>query len=100
MMSTLSNEAGLSVRYTNHCIRAPASTGLKRSGVDDLSIMSVTGHRNVKTLESYIGGPTEQQRSELSHTLQRAAIADKSALVFKSSCGENLEHEPTVTRTQ
>jgi hypothetical protein len=71
MMSTISNEAGLSVRYTNHCIMATVATGSKGSGVDDLSIMSVTGHRNVKSLESYIAGPTEQQRRELSHTLRR-----------------------------
>ena len=94
------NEVGSSVRYTNHCIRATVATGLKRTGVDDLSIMSVTGHRNVKSLESYIAGSTEQQRRELSHTLHRVASADKSALVSKSSCGQNLEHEPTVTRTQ
>jgi site-specific recombinase XerD len=83
MMSTISNEAGLSVRYTNHCIMATVATGLKGSGVDNLSIMSVTGHRNVKSLESYIAGPTEQQRRELSHTLQRVASADKSALGLK-----------------
>ena len=70
MISTISNEAGVSVRYANHCIKATVATGLKRSGVDDLSIMIVTGHRSVKSLESYIAGPTEQHRRELSHTLE------------------------------
>jgi hypothetical protein len=41
---------------------ATVATGSKGSGVDDLSIMSVTGHRNVKSLESYIAGPTEYRR--------------------------------------
>ncbi|CAC5398334.1 unnamed protein product [Mytilus coruscus] len=45
MMSRISEEAGLSIRYTNHCLRATVATGLKKSGVDDRAIMSVTGHR-------------------------------------------------------
>lgn len=40
------------------------ATGLKRCGVD-LRIMPVKGHRNVKSLEIYIDGPTEQQRMDL-----------------------------------
>ncbi|CAC5390097.1 unnamed protein product [Mytilus coruscus] len=62
MMSRISEEAGLSIRYTNHCLRATVATGLKRAGVDDRAVMSVTGHRNVKSLDSYIEGPTDKQR--------------------------------------
>ncbi|CAG2246159.1 unnamed protein product [Mytilus edulis] len=32
MMSRISDEAGLSIRYTNHCMRATVATGLKRAG--------------------------------------------------------------------
>ncbi|CAC5381730.1 unnamed protein product [Mytilus coruscus] len=32
MMSRISEEAGLSIRYTNHCLRATVATGLKKSG--------------------------------------------------------------------
>lgn len=46
--------------------RSAVATGLNRCGVDDLSIMPVTGQRNIKSLqESYIDGPTEQQRMDL-----------------------------------
>ncbi|CAC5396305.1 unnamed protein product [Mytilus coruscus] len=31
MMSRISEEAGLSIRYTNHCLRATVATGLKRA---------------------------------------------------------------------
>ena len=44
MMGRLSTEAGVSRRYTNHCIRATVATGLTNNGMDVLSIMAVTGH--------------------------------------------------------
>lgn len=69
-MARISKTAGLSKRYTNHCIKATVATGLKKAGVDLLSIMSVTGHRNVKSLDSYIEGPTDQDRRQLSANLQ------------------------------
>lgn len=53
MMSRMSVEAGLSRRYTNHCIRATVVNGLKRAGVDLLSIMAVTGHKAFKSFEYY-----------------------------------------------
>jgi site-specific recombinase XerD len=45
-MGHLLTSAGLSKRYTDHCIRATVATGLKHKGIDLLSIKSVTGHRN------------------------------------------------------
>lgn len=56
-MGHLSTSGGLFKRYANHCIRATVATGLKHKGIDLLSIMSVTGHRNVKFLDSYIQAP-------------------------------------------
>jgi site-specific recombinase XerD len=38
-MGHLSTSAGLSKRYTNHCIRATVATGLKQKGIDLLSII-------------------------------------------------------------
>jgi hypothetical protein len=79
MMTKISLQAGLSRRYTNHCIKATVATGLKHAGIDVLSIMSVTGHRNVKSLDSYIEGPSDQQRRSLSATLQSFADAEISS---------------------
>ena len=36
MSRMIYSTTGLSVQYTNHCIRATVATGLKRCGVDDL----------------------------------------------------------------
>jgi len=76
MMAKISLQAGLSRRDTNHCIKTTVATGLKHAGVGVLSIMSVTGHRNVKSLDSYIEGPSDQQRRSLSATLQSFANAE------------------------
>ncbi|VDI18352.1 Hypothetical predicted protein [Mytilus galloprovincialis] len=65
MMARISKTAGLSKRYTNHYIKATVAIGLKKAGVDLLSIMSVTGHRNVKSLDSYIEGSTYQDHRQL-----------------------------------
>ena len=50
----MSDEAGLSKRYTNHCIRAIVASTLCDAGFSNTGIMSVTGHRKVKSLNSYI----------------------------------------------
>ncbi|CAC5421278.1 unnamed protein product [Mytilus coruscus] len=89
MMSRISEEAGLSIRYTNHCLRATVATGLKREGVDDRAIMSVTGHRNVKSLDSYIEGTTDKQRRELSNTLQRVATANSDSALNENKTESN-----------
>ena len=75
-MTRMSKSANLSKSYTNHCTRATVATDLNRQGVDLLKIMSVTGHRNVKSLESYmyINEPTDNERRTLSAALQCGTI--------------------------
>lgn len=80
MMGRISTEAGLSKRYTNHCIKATVATGLKRKGIDLLSIMAVTGHRNIKSLDSYIDGPSDSDRRKLSSALQTLGHEDSSPI--------------------
>ncbi|XP_072023365.1 uncharacterized protein [Amphiura filiformis] len=46
MMSDLSQSAGLSNRYTNHCVRATTCVQLDRAGYDTQQIMAITGHKN------------------------------------------------------
>ncbi|CAC5417042.1 unnamed protein product [Mytilus coruscus] len=102
MMSRISEEAGLSIRYTNHCLRATVATGLKRAGVDDRAIMSVTGHRNVKSLDSYIEGPTDKQCRELSNTLQRVATANSDSALNENKTESNatLKYKQRSSRNQ
>ena len=67
-MPRLSAEADLSRRYTNHCIRAMVASTLCDAGVSNMGIMSVTGHRNVQSLNPYIK-PSDSERRTISGTL-------------------------------
>ena len=68
IMPRMSAEAGLSRRYTNHCIKAMVASTLSDAGVSNMGIMSVTGHRNVQSLNSYIK-PSDSERRTISGIL-------------------------------
>ena len=80
-MPRLSAEAGLSKRYTNHCIRAMVATNLCDAGVSNIGIMSVTGHRNVQSLNTYIK-PSDSERRAISSILRVSTLCH-SAFAFK-----------------
>ena len=69
MLKNISRDAGLSREYTNHCLKASTATILKRAGVECQDIMSVTGHKNVASLNSYAEGPSNAQRAKMSNIL-------------------------------
>ena len=112
MMSRISTEANLSKRYTNHCIGATVAINLKWAGVDLLSIMSVTGHRNVKSLESYVQEPSDHESRRLSASLQRIEIgsehsgqlapvstASQTPLAVVVICSTSLMNNVSVSNT-
>lgn len=53
----ISKAAGLSLTYTNHCVRATTAIVIAHSGVSSLGIMWLTGHRNEKSIQSYVNAP-------------------------------------------
>ena len=69
LMKTISEKANLSKMYTNHCIRKTTATGLRRQGFDLKDIANVTKHKNLQSLEHYIGGPTHQEKENYSDAL-------------------------------
>lgn len=54
MMNDISEEAKLSQIFTNHCLRATAASVLSHSGVEHSVIKTITGHRNISSLQPYI----------------------------------------------
>ena len=74
MMSIISDAADLSIRYTNHSIRATTVTMLRSCNVDPTDIIGVTGHRNVQSLAHYCQGPGAETRAFMSNTLAQASI--------------------------
>ena len=53
MMRNLSENAGLSMPYTNHCVRATSIVHMREAGIQDRQIASVTGHKNIQSLVAY-----------------------------------------------
>ena len=68
MIERISERAGLSKKYTNHCVRATAVTILKENGVEDRKVCLVTGHKSEKSLEHY-NRPTTSECSDLAQYL-------------------------------
>ena len=84
-MKVISQQAQLSVIYTNHSIRATAVTIFDRSGFEARHIMSVSGHRSESSLKSYC--KTGQ------NTKEKMADSLMSVIASSSTSGSN-----TVTR--
>ena len=61
-MKVISQKAKLSKIYTNHCIRKTAATGMQREGYSLKEIANVTKHKNLHSLEHYIGGANQQDK--------------------------------------
>ena len=68
-MKKLSNKAGLSRVYTNHCLRASSITFLDISGIQAKDICSVSRHRSTDGILPYTSGPTDKKRYEMSSIL-------------------------------
>ena len=60
MMAKVSELAGLSVKYTNHSLRATSASRMFQSGVPEKIVAEVTGHKSMKALRQY-ERTTEQQ---------------------------------------
>ena len=71
-MKRISEAAGLSRPYTNHCIRATSITEMNAAGVENTNIIAVTGHRSVDSLKPYLSGPTDLQKRDISRKLHIA----------------------------
>ena len=80
-MPIISEAAKLSMRYTDHCIRATTVTMLRAANIAPNDIIAVTGHRNVQSLTHYDQGPGSETRSIMSNTLANGV--NESALVPK-----------------
>jgi hypothetical protein len=105
MMAKVSELAGVSVKYTNHSLRATSASRMFQSGVPEKIVAEVTGHKSMKALRQY-ERTTDQQfqavgnsiscmeafeseqvlpQSELKEEKVQDSKPDKAALVGESS---------------
>ena len=74
MMKQISNKAGLSRVYTNHCVRASTITNLYQAGIDTQQICSITKHKSESTLSHYISSTSDEQKLKASRILSNALV--------------------------
>ena len=69
LVKVISEKAKLSKIYTNHCIRKITATGMHKQGYSLKEIANVTKHKNLQSLEHYIGRPNHQDKQCYSDSL-------------------------------
>jgi hypothetical protein len=62
-MSRMACNAGLSGHYTNHSVRKTMCTQLLHAGVPPTTIIQLSGHKNVQSLNNYATASKDQQRN-------------------------------------
>ncbi len=76
-MAKLSEDAGLSRRYTNHCVRATTITMLSHAGVSNRAITRITKHRNEGSLKHYEQDSSENQKRNFADILLQENVNSK-----------------------
>ena len=78
-MSTISENSGLSVMYTNHCIRGTTATAMHHSGYSLQDIKFVTCYKNIESLKFYFEQPTISDMENYSDLLFQYTDKDTKA---------------------
>ena len=90
-MKNISKNAGLSIIYTNHCVRGTTATAMHRSGYSLHDIAAVTKHKNIESLKFYLEQPTLDDMQNYSESLFQYTDKNKSAKVLENK--ENNESD-------
>lgn len=86
-MSMLCQKAGLSKKYTNHCIRVTTVSKLHDSGAKCEDICAVTGHKSETGVKRYIRYKDDKSLAQLSNALSATSKSQKVN-----------DHEYTITK--
>ena len=76
MMATISQNAQLSRRYTNHCLRATAITILDAANFASRYIMTFSGHKAESSLKTYSKTTSEEIKRKMSSTLCKSLVSN------------------------
>lgn len=98
-MPDISSNAHCSHKYTAHCLRATAITGMSDAGFEARHIMYMSGHRNEASLRSYNRNPSQLQKKDLSHTLTAVATGEchrDLVIAPRTPCTSTITHSPNT----
>ena len=84
-MPTLSENAKLSTRYTNHCICKTCIVTLDKNGFEACHIMAVSSHKSESTIKEYAEECPENKRKEMFDALSKTIIPPKVPKIAPTS---------------
>lgn len=93
LMPNLYLNAGLSKRYTNHCIRSTVVGILDRGKFGARKIMRWTGHKSKSSVKSYAHTTTNAEKKEMAEYLTKAAEG-------KENIPMNGQNQPLAVKAQ
>lgn len=78
LMPILYVNAGLSKRYTNHCVRSTVCGLLDRGKFSSRKIMRWSGHKSENSIKSYAHTTTNAEKKEMAEYLNQAAMGKEN----------------------
>ena len=94
-MSDISERAGLSVRYTNHSLRATTLHILDRAQIPSRHIMTVTGHKSENSLKTYSGVTDEGTKRRMSNVISEESCTSMPVRNTSASTA-NADEDPDL----
>ena len=97
LMTTLSKDAQLSKKYTNHCVRSTCITILDWAGFEARHIMSVSGHKKIETIQNYSTQTSENAKRSMSNSLASALLGEPKTKALKA---DPKTTDPVIEKNQ
>ena len=98
-MRKISQNAGLSKVYTNHCLRATCITILDGEGFATRDICHVSGHANEGSLAGYVGKVKDSRKQDMSDAISRSlGYNDKPTVAPATVSRPTVAPAATVSR--
>ena len=94
MLPTLCDALGLD-RLTNCSIRPTAIRNMKRAGIEDREVATISGHKNIATLQNYAPQPPMKRRKEISRAIGSGGRLDLTMILE-----ENNDEEDELPKNQ
>lgn len=96
-MTQISESANLSAKYTNHCVRATCITVLNESGFEARQIVTVSGHRNEQSVQTYVRDTSTAQKRSMSASLSSFTTnsLEQNSVTRTTNETENAAHHST-----
>ena len=92
-MKTMTENAGITGKKTNHSARKTMITKLVEQDINPLHVAQLSGHKNLKSIDSYSVTSKKQQR-RMSHLISGATPLKDSSNILRSSLQPILSIQP------